>query len=128
MMRTKPEGPGRRHRSKAPDTLLIVIRISASENWFPAWTQGSKSRGDAGDGYIQFLLLDRTERLVSNLAHEFRHLWQIENSGNKKGRVWGSKGTLSDRDADQYAIRKAQEYRHENNLRLLREQPLSYLL
>jgi hypothetical protein len=46
----------------------------------------------------------------------------------KKEEFGGSKGTLSNRDADQYAIRKAREYRHENNLRLLREQPLSYLL
>jgi hypothetical protein len=94
MMRTKPEDPGRRHRPKAPDTPLIVIRISASENWFSAWTQGSKSRGEAGDGYIQFLLLDRTECLVPNLAHEFRHLWQIENTAVIKKEEFGAQKGL----------------------------------
>jgi hypothetical protein len=45
-----------------------------------------------------------------------------------KKEEFGAQKGLSNRDADQYAIRKAQEYRHENNLRLLCEQPLSYLL
>ena len=65
-------------------------------------------------GYIDSLLLSRTEALVNVMAHEFRHLWQKNHSG-KIGKVWGAKGKFSERDADAYAIKKHREWRRTKN-------------
>ena len=60
--------------------------------------------------YLGCLLLSRQECLAYLLAHELRHLWQRK---HKNGKVWGSRGRLSERDADAYAIRMVRRYRHE---------------
>jgi hypothetical protein len=61
-------------------------------------------------GYIDHLILSREEALVHVLAHEFRHLWQV-NHPKKRGKVWGARGLYSDRDADYYAIHKTRAWR-----------------
>lgn len=64
-------------------------------------------------GHIGSLILTREEAFVHILAHELRHLWQTNHRG-KRGKVWGARGLLSDRDADAYAIRKMREWRRLN--------------
>jgi hypothetical protein len=61
-------------------------------------------------GYINHLELNREESLVYTLAHEFRHFWQSNHKG-KRGKVWGAKGKISERDASAYGIRKMREWR-----------------
>jgi hypothetical protein len=61
-------------------------------------------------GYISALFLSREEALVHLIAHELRHHWHTNHPG-KRGRVWGSRGKISDTDADAYAIRKTREWR-----------------
>lgn len=86
---------------------LIITRITSEEKKFPRLTEY-----ESGEGYINCLLLDRMEALVLMLSHEFRHLWQKENEGrSRRGKVWGARGTFSERDADAFAIRKVREYR-----------------
>ncbi|MDQ3852339.1 MAG: hypothetical protein M3299_05845 [Thermoproteota archaeon] len=85
---------------------LIITRITSEEKKFPRITEYA-----SGEGYINCLLLDRIEALILMLSHEFRHLWQKENEGTRRGKVWGARGIFSERDADAFAIRKVREYR-----------------
>jgi hypothetical protein len=63
-------------------------------------------------GYISQLILSREESLISVIAHELRHLWQVN---RKYGKVWGSRGQFSDRDADYYAINRMRAWRRLHN-------------
>jgi hypothetical protein len=65
-------------------------------------------------GYVSSLILSRDEALVHVLAHEFRHYWQYHHPG-KRGKVWGARGLVSERDADAYAIRKMRQWRRQHN-------------
>ena len=53
--------------------------------------------GGGGDGYLPMAYGNRREALLAVLAHEMRHLWQASHA---RGRVWGSRGRMSERDAD----------------------------
>lgn len=69
-----------------------------------------KPQERAGDGYLPVpWLADRIEALVYVTAHELRHLWQAK--GIKRGRVWGSRGRMSERDACAYGIRMLRAWR-----------------
>lgn len=81
----------------------ILVKISKGAIKYPV-----KTYYKPGKGYIQYTLYSDTESLVHVIAHELRHLWQ---KSHKYGRVWGSKGVSSERDADAYSIRKVREYR-----------------
>jgi hypothetical protein len=87
---------------------LIITRITSEEKKFPRLSEYA-----SGEGYINCLLLDRMEALILMLSHEFRHLWQKENEGNRRGKVCGARGIFSERDADAFAIRKVREYRRQ---------------
>jgi hypothetical protein len=82
---------------------FVVIRIAKGVIKYPY-----KTYCRPGKGYIQSTLYSDTEALINIIAHELRHLWQ---KNHKRGRVKGSKGVFSERDADAYAIRKVREYR-----------------
>jgi hypothetical protein len=107
-----------------PSMPLVIARITPEEKQFPQWIDRSsvhlkrhvvrdgrkllETKKVSSGGYISCWLLDRTECLLYVLSHEFRHLWQME---HKRGRVWGSRGTFSDRDSDAFAIQKVRKYR-----------------
>jgi hypothetical protein len=93
-----PEGLGF-HDSADP---FVIVSIPRGESRFPYLDTDTKG------GYIESLMLTRTEALIHILAHELRHLWQAK---HRRGRVWGSRGVYSDRDCDAYAIRKTREWR-----------------
>jgi hypothetical protein len=94
------------YHTVAPDKPLVKVRISADEKYFPCM-----ETHESGQGYIDCLILDSMECLVHLLAHEFRHFWQYEHPTSCRDRIWGSRGVVSNRDADAYAIRKMREYR-----------------
>lgn len=58
--------------------------------------------------YLSIAMGSRIEMLVVLLAHELRHLWQAKHT---RGKVWGSKGRFSERDADAYALRMLRKFR-----------------
>ena len=58
--------------------------------------------------YLGMAIGSRMEQLVVLVAHELRHLWQAKHS---RGKVWGSKGRFSERDADAYALRMLRRFR-----------------
>lgn len=59
-------------------------------------------------GYLPMVIGSRLEALVIVLAHELRHLWQAKYT---RGKVYGSKGRFSERDADAYALQMLRRYR-----------------
>ena len=58
--------------------------------------------------YLDIAIGSKVEALVVLLAHELRHLWQATHT---RGKVWGSKGRFSERDADAYAIQMLRRFR-----------------
>ena len=62
----------------------------------------------ATGAYLPTVLGSRIEQLIWLLAHELRHMWQAKHS---RGRVYGSRGRYSERDADAYALRMLRRYR-----------------
>jgi hypothetical protein len=66
--------------------------------------------GGSTGGYINCLILNKDEAIINLMAHEFRDFWQV-NHRTRRRKVWGSRGKMSDRDADAYAIRKMREWR-----------------
>lgn len=58
--------------------------------------------------YLPMAIGSRMEQLVVLVAHELRHLWQAKHS---RGKVWGSKGRFSERDADAYALKMLRCFR-----------------
>lgn len=87
---------------------FVVVSIVNNDQHFPyAW--GAIGKNLSG-GYIGSLLLSREEALVHILAHELRYLWQ----GNhpKEWRIFGSRGQMSERDVDAYAIRMTRAWRN----------------
>ena len=63
---------------------------------------------EGGGGYLPHVWGSRMEALVHLLAHELRHLWQAKHT---KGKVWGARGRMSERDADAYAIQMLRRFR-----------------
>jgi len=119
------------------DDPIITAWITDNDQTFPELCGYTK-----GKGYLDKLLLDKTEALMMVLAHEFRHLWQTDISDGhnlperkakhdklkfkRRGYVWGARGVLSNRDGDAYAIRKVREYRRTHQQHLL--QSIDYSL
>ena len=102
---TITSAPG--HHAEFYPSDEVVAHVTADEKHFPCQTEREK-----GQGYLTELYLDPMECLIAYLAHEFRHAWQEEHKGKKRGWVWGARRTgFSDRDADAYAIKKVKEYR-----------------
>ena len=62
----------------------------------------------ARGAYLPMALGSRIEMLIILLAHELRHLWQAKHT---KGKVWGSRGRFSERDADAYALQMLRRFR-----------------
>jgi hypothetical protein len=63
-----------------------------------------KARG----AYLRVVIGSKMEALIYVLAHELRHLWQ---ANHRIGRVWGSRGKFSERDASAYGIRMLRRFR-----------------
>jgi len=85
----------------AHDRKCPFIKVFISKNFKPYQTT---SRG----AYISRWLYSQTEQLIDLLSHELRHLWQAKHS---KGKVWGSKGQFSERDADAYSLNMLRKFR-----------------
>ena len=68
-------------------------------------------------GYIDWRACTYEEALVALVAHELRHVWQFRNARGR--RVWGSRGLMSERDADAFAIRKMREWRRKKPARMV---------
>ena len=87
-------------------TPYVRVQISPDDNKFPYYVERKK-----GSGYLSYLLLSKHEALIEVLAHELRHVWQDENKGKRRGKVWGTRGDSSDRDADYWGIQMVRKYR-----------------
>lgn len=86
------------HTTADPFIVVRVARTDKRARWLRK----------GGDGYLPMAYGNRREALLAVLAHEMRHLWQANHS---RGRVWGSRGRFSERDADAYALRMLRRYR-----------------
>lgn len=86
------------HATASP---FIVCRIAKTEFMVRSCLEG-------GNGYLPMQVGSRMEALVVVLAHELRHLWQ---ASHKRGRVYGSRGRMSERDADAYALSCLRKFR-----------------
>lgn len=101
---------GRRGRGRAytrssyhdRDCPFVVVSIAKTEQ--KARDLGQHRKG----GYLNYAVGSRLEVLVAILSHELRHLWQAQHT---RGKVWGSKGRFSERDADAYALHMLRRYR-----------------
>ena len=81
---------------KVPRTERLARRL---------WHQDPKTRG----AYLPMAVGSRMEVLVMILAHELRHCWQTI---HRRGwRVWGSRGMMSERDADAWGLKMLRKFR-----------------
>lgn len=80
---------------------FIVVSLSPASTWKP-YIQAPSG------GYLGHAWGTRIEALLWVLAHELRHLWQAKHT---RGKVYGSKGRFSERDADAYALQMLRRYR-----------------
>jgi hypothetical protein len=80
---------------------FIVVRLAPVKK-FRRYIQAPRG------GYLGHAWGSRLEAFIWVLAHELRHLWQANHS---RGKVWGSRGRYSERDADAYALRMVRAYR-----------------
>lgn len=95
------------HASARP---FVVVSIAQTD---------ARSRcvmGTGGGGYLPIAIGSRIEALVLVLAHELRHLWQGSGPRARAGKprvgmVYGSRGRISERDADAYALQMLRRYR-----------------
>jgi hypothetical protein len=92
---------------------LIIAKVTSNEKRFPCYAWPSRY----GGGYLPSFTMNRMEALIHLLGHEFRHLWQTDveelepRQRSRRGYVWGSRGVLSNRDADAFGIHKVRQYR-----------------
>ena len=142
------------HTRTKSEAIKVIVRVTKDENKFPFYSDNTpqkpvrlyferlgkrtgkyqtwyakryipdlKKRKNTG-GYINCLLLSREEAIILVMAHELRHLWQMdhrrrrtkEGEAGERAGVWGSRGQYSNRDADAYAIRKVREWRKKHNI------------
>lgn len=76
-----------------------------------------KTKTNPSKGYIAGIAIgSRGEALLFVLAHELRHAWQ---SSHLQGKVYGSRGRYSERDADAWGLRMVRRARREPELRAL---------
>ena len=90
------------HDRKCP---FIVIYVATTDKA----ARGIWPAGRMGKGYLEMVLGNRMEVLITVLAHELRHMWQARVT--KGRRVWGARGKFSERDADAYALQMLRRYR-----------------
>jgi len=103
---------------------FVTVRVGPDEK-FPFFVRGDRADrkgavtvyfdgrppkvSNSTKGYLTIgWLCNRVEALVMVMAHELRHQWQRTHS---RGRVWGSRGKYSERDADAYALRMLRAWR-----------------
>jgi hypothetical protein len=108
---------------------FVTVRIG-DESRFPFFVRGDRADHQGGavtvysdgrppkvskyqsKGYLTVgWLTSRIEALVMVMAHELRHQWQRTHS---RGRVWGSRGRYSERDADAYALKMLRAWRRKS--------------
>ena len=91
------------HDTADPFLVVRIARTDANARYI------TRVRG----AYLPMAIGSRLECLVVILAHELRHLWQ-SNCGHfstRRGMVYGSRGRMSERDADAYALQMLRRYR-----------------
>ncbi len=95
--------PRKRQASGIGGSGEVIVKIADPKTFkFPYETC------DHG-AYIGIRCYTYEEVLVQLLAHELRHCWQTI---HRKGyRYYGSKGVISERDADCYALHMLREWR-----------------
>lgn len=105
---------------------FVTVRIG-DDSKFPFFVRGDRKDHPGGavtvysdgrpptvskphrQGYLTIgWITSRMEALVMTMAHELRHQWQRTHS---RGRVWGSRGKYSERDADAYALKMLRAWR-----------------
>ena len=91
------------HQSARP---FVVVSVARTDRLARHWCDGGGK-----PGYLRYPLGNRRECIVAILAHELRHLWQSQTGKPRLGMVWGSRGKMSERDADAYALRMLRRYR-----------------
>jgi hypothetical protein len=82
-------------------TPFIVVRVAKTD-------AKARHRWGGGNGYLPRVIGSRIEGLLYVMAHELRHLWQSKHS---RGKVYGSRGRFSERDAVAYALRCLRHFR-----------------
>jgi hypothetical protein len=92
------------------DAPLVVARANTNDSFYPH--KHIPSEKAAKRGYQPKLLLDKMESLVDTMAHEFKHTWQHEHYGKKRGRAWGvRRNSYSEKEAEGYAKERVREWR-----------------
>lgn len=80
---------------------FIVVSVAKTD-------MGARFTFPEHGGYLGIPVGNRREAVLMVIAHELRHLWQAKHT---RGKVWGSKGRFSERDADAYALQMLRRYR-----------------
>lgn len=110
---------------------FVTVRVGDADK-FPFFAQGDRADHKGGavttysdgrppkiskpqtKGYLTIgWLYSPIEALVMVMAHELRHQWQRSHS---RGRVFGSRGRYSERDADAYALKMLRAWRREHGI------------
>lgn len=89
-------------RGKVRTCQYVVIALNPKQSVFPV-------RYPKGNGYLGIICYTQAELALMLLAHELRHCWQRRVP--RGWRVWGSRGQMSERDADAYALQMLRRYR-----------------
>jgi hypothetical protein len=83
---------------------FIVVSVAKTDRLVRHYHHGE-------GGYLPIYWGNRLEALLVVLAHELRHLWQAAGKGKRRGMVYGSRGRMSERDADAYALQMLRRFR-----------------
>jgi hypothetical protein len=93
------------HGSARP---FVVVSIARTEKA----ARGIFNPHGVQPGYLPDIAVgNRLECAVYVLAHELRHLWQSQTGAKRQGMIWGSRGRMSERDADAYGVRMLRRWR-----------------
>lgn len=103
--RAYSEGSGY-HATAAPFIVVRVARTDIAARW-KTTKVGAKDSG----GYLPVAIGNRIEAVLFVLAHELRHLWQGKGRKPRRRMVWGSRGRMSERDADAWALSVLRKFR-----------------
>lgn len=97
---------------KMPPLIIVGVPRQCGAIDKP-WPKVKADRGRSARrhemGYMTHDSFTYHEQLVHLIAHELRHLWQHRVKSGR--RVWGARGTYSERDADAYGIRMVRQWR-----------------
>lgn len=109
----KRNGRSARHPWKPFITIYVPRGVNGVA--VPEGVNGYDNRADVSRarrsqlGYLTGGWWSTHERVLHLIAHEIRHVWQRK--VRKGWRVWGSRGQMSERDADAFAIRTVRKWR-----------------